>query len=98
MATGGQIRTYNLLKKMSRKHEITLFALIKNNQEKQYIGELKKYCQVVRVFKRSSKPFTWRNILRTAFSSYPFLVIRNHVAEGWSCVRRDVHSTFEKYG
>ena len=58
LLSGGQIRTYNLLKKMSHKHEITLFALIKNNQEKQYIGELKKYCQVVRVFKRSSKPFT----------------------------------------
>ena len=90
LLSGGQIRTYNLLKKMSRKHEITLFALIKNNQERQYIGELKKYCQVVRVFKRSSKPFTWRNILRTAFSSYPFLVIRNHVAEVITAVKQEL--------
>ncbi len=79
LLSGGQIRTYNLLKKMARLHEITLFSLIKNEAEKKYIKELEKYCHSVRVFKRSSKPFTLKNILRTAFSSYPFLVVRNHV-------------------
>lgn len=33
------------------------------------------------VFKRSKKPFTFSNILKTALSSYPFLVIRNYVSE-----------------
>lgn len=77
LLSGGQIRTYNLLKKLAKKHQITLFALIKDEQEKEYIGELEKYCHKVRVFKRSKKPFTLKNILKTAFSSYPFLVIRN---------------------
>ena len=77
LLSGGQIRTYNLLKKLAKKHQITLFALIKDESEKAYIGELEKYCQQVRVFKRSRKPFTLKNILKTAFSSYPFLVIRN---------------------
>lgn len=77
LLSGGQIRTYNLLKKLAKKHQITLFALIKDESEKAYIGELEKYCQQVRVFKRSRKPFTLRNILKTAFSTYPFLVIRN---------------------
>ena len=60
LLSGGQIRTFNLLKKLAKKHEITLFALIKNEQEKQYIPELEKYCQKVEVFKRSEKPFTFK--------------------------------------
>ncbi len=92
LLSGGQIRTYNLLKKMADKHEITLFALIKNEQEKQYIKELEQYCHKVCVFKRSSKPFTVRNILRTAVSSYPFLVIRNHVSSVIDAVKRELAS------
>lgn len=92
LLSGGQIRTYNLLKKMARLHEITLFSLIKNDEEKQYIKELEKYCHKVRVFKRSSKPFTLKNILRTAFSSYPFLVIRNHVGQVIDAIREELAS------
>lgn len=77
LLSGGQIRTYNLLKKLASKHQITLFALIKDESEKAHISELGKYCQEVRVFKRSRTPFTLRNIVKTAFSTYPFLVIRN---------------------
>lgn len=77
--SGGQIRTYNLLKQLSHKHDVTLFALIKDDHEKQYIPELEKYCTKVRVFKRSKKPFTITNVIKTALSSYPFLVIRNYV-------------------
>lgn len=79
--SGGQIRTYNLLKHLASKHQVTLFALIKDDSEKQFIPELEKYCTKVRVFKRSKKPFTFSNIIKTALSSYPFLVIRNYVAK-----------------
>lgn len=79
--SGGQIRTYNLLKHLANKHQVTLFALIKEDSEKTYISELEKYCTKVQVFKRSKKPFTLSNILKTAFSSYPFLVIRNYVPQ-----------------
>lgn len=90
LLSGGQIRTYNLLKKLATKHEVTLFSLIKDNNEKKYIPELEKYCKNVRVFKRSSKPFTLKNILKTAFSSYPFLVIRNHAPEIISAVETEL--------
>lgn len=92
LLSGGQIRTYNLLKKMAKLHDITLFALIKNDDEKQYIKELEKYCHKVRVFKRSSKPFTLKNIFKTAFSSYPFLVIRNHVGEVIDAIREEIET------
>lgn len=90
LLSGGQIRTFNLLKKLSKKHQITLFALIKQESEKQYISELEKYCHKVKVFRRSKKPFTLQNIIRTAFSSFPFLVIRNHVKETVDAVKKEL--------
>ncbi|NCN87416.1 MAG: glycosyltransferase [Candidatus Pacebacteria bacterium] len=90
LLSGGQIRTYNLLKKLANKHEVTLFALIKEDSEKQYIAELEKYCTKVKVFKRSQKPFTFTNIFRTAISSFPFLVIRNHVKETINAVEEEL--------
>lgn len=95
LLSGGQIRTYNLLKKLSQKHQITLFALIKSEEEKQYVQELEKYCHKVRVFKRSEKPFTLRNIFKTIFSSFPFLVIRNQAIGSLEAVKKEIAN--EKY-
>lgn len=90
LLSGGQIRTYNLLKKLSTKYDVTLFALIKEESERQYLPELEKYCKKVRLFKRSKKPFTLKNIFQTAFSTYPFLVIRNHVPETLRAVEKEL--------
>jgi len=92
LLSGGQIRTYNLLKKLANKHEVTLFSLIKNEEEKKYIPELKKYCAKVQVFKRTEKPFTLNNIFKTAISSYPFLVIRNHAPQIITAVEEELLS------
>lgn len=92
LLSGGQIRTYNLLKKLANKHEVTLFSLIKTEEEEKYIPELKKYCTKVQVFKRSEQPFTLKNIFKTAFSSYPFLVIRNHAPAIITAVQEELHS------
>lgn len=95
LLSGGQIRTYNLLKKLAKKYDVTLFALIKDESERQYLPELEKYCRKIKLFKRSKKPFTLRNIFQTAFSSYPFLVIRNHAPETLRMVREELER--EKY-
>ena len=76
-SSGGQVRSYNLIKNLAKDHQITLFSLIKDDEELKYVKELEKFCQRVRVFKRSGKPWTLKNIFRTGFSLYPFLVIRN---------------------
>ncbi len=76
-SSGGQIRTYNLLKYLSKNHQITLICLYKNNQEKNYYQELKKYCQEIYFCQRPTKPWTINNIIKTIFSLKPFLVIRN---------------------
>lgn len=78
LLTGGQTRSYNLIKRLSSLgHKITLFCLVKSNAEKKYVHELEKYCEGVSVFNRSEKPWTLKNILKTGFSYYPFLVVRN---------------------
>jgi polysaccharide biosynthesis protein PslH len=76
-SSGGQIRSYNLIKQLSKKHQITLYSLIKHDEERQYVSQLEKYCQSVKVFKRAEKPWTLMNILKTGFSLHPFVVIRN---------------------
>ena len=82
LLTGGQTRSYNLIKRLaSLGHEITLCSLVKSNDEKKYVGQLKKFCKEVQVFRRSEKPWTIENILKTGFSLYPFLVIRNWAGE-----------------
>lgn len=81
LLTGGQTRSYNLIKRLSSLgHEITLFSLVKSSDERKYVGQLEKFCKEVQVFNRSEKPWTLGNILRTGFSFYPFLVIRNWAA------------------
>ncbi len=78
LLTGGQTRSYNLIKRLSAlSHKITLFCLVKNDSDRKYVSELKKYCEEVQVFKRPEKPWTLENILKTGFSLYPFLVMRN---------------------
>ncbi len=77
LVSGGQIRTYNLLKALSTKHEITLFALIKEDSEREHLAELKKYCSKIILFKRTRHPFVLRNILLAGFTAYPFVVTRN---------------------
>ena len=90
-SSGGQVRSYNLIKNLAQDHQITLFSLIKDNNELKYIKELEKFCRKVKVFKRPGKPWTLRNILRTGFGLYPFLVIRNLVPKEKEAVEKELN-------
>lgn len=81
--SGGQTRWYNIIKYLSKNHEITLMSLIKDESEKRFIPELKKYCKKVLVFGRPRSPWTFRNLFLTAVTYFPLLVIRN-----WSFAER----------
>lgn len=72
-SSGGQVRSYNLIKQLYKKHDITLFCYIRDDREKEFVPELEKYCKKVEVFKRRRawSPF---NLLLAAVSPYPFLV------------------------
>ncbi|TSC88363.1 MAG: Glycosyl transferase group 1 [Microgenomates group bacterium Gr01-1014_16] len=90
LLSGGQIRSYNLIKSLSSKHDITLFALIKDESEKKYLPELSKYCRKIEVFKRTFSPWHPKNILRAGFSLYPFLVTRNLVSGTKETVEKEI--------
>lgn len=70
--SGGQIRIYNLLKRLSKKHQITLVSFIRDDKERALKKEL-AFCKEVIMIKRG---FAWqpKYILRALFSSYPFLL------------------------
>lgn len=80
-SSGGQVRSYNLIKHLSKNHEIYLVSLIKSDFEKKYVKNLQDYCQQIIVCKRSESPWTINNILVSVFGLYPFLVVRNFSPE-----------------
>lgn len=90
-SSGGQIRTQNLLKHLRKKHDITLFSLIKYKKEEQYVPILEKnFCKKVRVFFRPEKPWMIQNILRTGLSTSPFLVVRNFSKQAKKAVEEEL--------
>ncbi len=80
-SSGGQIRTLNLLKYLSRRHHITLVALYKNDDEKKYLPHLRHYCRKIYLCRRPEKPWQLTNIAKALFSLLPFLIVRNYSSE-----------------
>lgn len=72
--SGGHVRLFNILKNLVNKHEITLVCEKRDYQRDEDVAEVKKFCKEVFVFERK-KQWTLKNILNTAFSRYPFLLI-----------------------
>ncbi len=87
-SSGGQIRTFNLIKYLSKKHEVTLVALYKNKAEKKYSKHIKKYCKNVYLCKRPESPWEIKNILKTIFSLSPFLIVRNSSEEARNTISK----------
>lgn len=73
LLSGGQIRTYNLLKHLSKKHDITLFSFIRDEKEKHYISQLKEYCSEVEVFLKRP-PWSFTSLALASISFYPLVV------------------------
>lgn len=76
-SSGGQVRSYNLLKNLGKKHQIFLVALIKNEKEKKFVKNLHEFCQSIYLCKRSESPWTLKNILKSILGLFPFLIVRN---------------------
>src|SRR3990167_279518 len=73
LVSGGQIRTYNLLKNLAPKHQITLASFIRDSSEEKYLKQLEPYCHKVILFKRR-KAWSPFNIMLAGITPYPFLV------------------------
>lgn len=88
--SGGQTRWYNIIKLLSRNHEITLFTSIKDESEKRFIPELEKYCKKVRVFERSKSAWTLKNVLLAELGLFPLVVIRNFSLAERRAVQKEI--------
>lgn len=94
-ASGGQIRTLNLLKYLKKNNDITLVCLYKTQTEKHLAKKLKNYCKEYYLCKRPESPWQLNLILRTGFSTKPFLITRNYSQEAKELIRKILKS--EKY-
>lgn len=70
--SGGQIRIYNLLKRLSRKHEITLLSFIRKKEEEQFVSKLPFCTKVATVYRGKAWKFNY--IVSSLFGIFPFLL------------------------
>ena len=85
--SGGQIRLYNLLKNLSKEHEITLICEKRASQTTEDIEEVKNVCKRVITVDRQ-RQWSIGNILKTGFSMDPFLIV-GHTNEELRLAIRD---------
>lgn len=72
--SGGQTRTFNLIKNLSKKHDITSFCFLRTDQTEPDLRELRKYCKKIKIFRRKKAWASPEKIFKTGFSPYPYLV------------------------
>ena len=87
LTSGGHIRLYNLIKNLSEKHDITLVCEKREHQTEEDLEELKKICKKVLTVARK-KQWSAPNILKTGFSTDPFLLV-GHKSEEMKNLIRD---------
>ncbi|MBI3985203.1 MAG: glycosyltransferase family 4 protein [Candidatus Levybacteria bacterium] len=93
--SGGHIRLYNLIKNLSKDNEITLICERRDFQTDEDVKEVEKICKKVVTVKRK-KQWSIENILKTGFSTNPFL-ITGHTSEEMQTAIKDemVRETFD---
>lgn len=74
LTSGGHVRLYNLLKHISNHHTVTLICEKRDYQTEKEIAQVEKVCKRVIAVDRK-KQWTFANIVKAGFSSFPFLLI-----------------------
>jgi len=76
--SGGQIRIYNLLQKLSRTHQISLFSFIRSESERQYRKDLSFLHDVVMI--NRGKGVQAKYLARSLCGKYPLLLTTYDIA------------------
>ena len=74
LTSGGQIRSYNLVKALSVNHEVILLSYYRQEEEKKHLSSLEKICKETILLKRKYKPWSLPVLLKTLFSSRPLVM------------------------
>jgi len=70
--SGGQVRLYNLLKLLSKEHEITLYSYIRNDKEKELVGNL-SFIKTIKLYTRG-RVWQPKYLLRSMTGKLPLLL------------------------
>lgn len=89
LTSGGHIRLYNLIKSLSDKHDITLVCEKRDYQNEEDIEEVRKICKKVLTVDRK-KQWSAANVLKTGFSTDPFLLVGHRSEEMKSLIRDEL--------
>lgn len=92
LVSGGKIRAYYLIKSLSRNHRLTLFSYYRDEEQKQYLPELRRYYSKICLFKRR-KPWSWQNLLRAFLTPLPFAPATYHSPELESALKKELKAT-----
>ena len=87
--SGGQTRSFNLIKHLAKNCEITLFSFIRDVNENQYIKNLSPYCQKIKTFPRG-KTWSLKKILLAGLTPYPFLIANYYSQEMKKIIQEEV--------
>lgn len=71
LITGGKIRSFYLLKSLSKEHQISLFSFYRDEKQRRFLPDLKPYCHKIELFKRRG-PGNWQNFFFSLFRLLPF--------------------------
>jgi hypothetical protein len=70
---GDKLKIYNLIRQLSRNHDIALVSFIQRRSEERWIPELKNYCRSVEVVHLSRAASLW-NCIKAIPRAIPFQV------------------------
>ncbi len=88
--SGGRTRTFNLIKNLSAKHEITSFSFLRTDHPEPNLTELQKYCSKIRIFRRKKSWTSISKIIRTGFSSFPYLANMYYFSSVKEAIKREL--------
>jgi len=87
--SGGQVRLFNIIKQLSKNHEITLICEKRSNQTQNDICEMEKFCKKVITVDRK-KQWSYSNIIKTGFSPNPFLITGHSLPEMREKIKKEL--------
>lgn len=81
--SGGRIRTYHIMKGLSRQHEITLVTTLETEDKRAYLPELTKVCRAINTIKAPREtPFQLgTELLKSLISPAPIVVERHYLPD-----------------
>jgi glycosyltransferase involved in cell wall biosynthesis len=91
LLNGGNIRLYNIIKTLQKKHEITLVCEKRESQTGDDTKEVEKICRKVITVKRN-KQWSIKNVLKSGFSPMPFLVQGHTSKEFQNAISAELNS------